>query len=91
MPSAYRKKILPERALDEKASALSEPGQEMTALVGCPCSKIRHEQEEDAKRAARDGMLAGAPPLNVYGCLLCDGWHLTSAPERKAPKKRRAR
>lgn len=52
------------------------------AKLACPSAKARHASEEDAKWAARIAMLDGAPDLNVYWCLFCSGWHLTS----KAPR-----
>lgn len=45
----------------------------------CSSAKIRHENEEDARLAAREGMLRSAPQLYVYECSFCKGWHLTSS------------
>lgn len=57
---------------------------------GCPSSKRRFEQEDEAWRQAREGMLfKGAPALSVYFCLLCMGWHLTSSARGPARAKRR--
>ena len=49
----------------------------------CLSAKIRHESEEEALRAARGGIYRGPPPLYVYSCILCFGWHLTSKDYRK--------
>ena len=61
----------------------------LSAKGGCPSSKVRHENEEQAKWAARQGMLDGAPTLNVYWCILCTGWHLTSSLGRPAAKRKK--
>ncbi|MBR3383690.1 MAG: hypothetical protein IKG69_00520 [Atopobiaceae bacterium] len=43
--------------------------------------KVRHRSETEALRAALRAMRKGAPPLWVYPCRFCGGWHLTSHPE----------
>lgn len=43
--------------------------------------KVRHRTECDALRAALAAMRRGAPPLWVYSCRMCGGWHLTSHPD----------
>jgi hypothetical protein len=53
----------------------------------CPSSKIRYTSEEDALYAARESMLFyNAPPLEVYFCILCMGWHRTSKINKKIRK-----
>ena len=49
----------------------------------CLNAKIKHDSEEDALMAAREGIHRGAPPLYVYSCILCLGWHLTSKDYKK--------
>lgn len=61
-----------------------------TPTANCLSAKARHGSEEAARAAARQGMLAGAPKLSAYSCLLCMGWHLTSsAPRAKTIKRKR--
>jgi len=43
--------------------------------------KVRYRGEVEALRAALRAMRNGAPPLWVYPCRFCGGWHLTSHPE----------
>lgn len=45
-------------------------------------SKVRYDTREDAEEAARTSRFAGGKTLRVYRCDYCDGWHLTSKPER---------
>ena len=42
-----------------------------------PCSKARHESEQDAEAFAAS---SEGPALRAYYCVLCDGYHLTSIP-----------
>lgn len=42
--------------------------------------KNRYRTERDALSTALRAMRRGAPPLWVYRCSLCGGWHLTSHP-----------
>lgn len=42
--------------------------------------KNRYRTERDALATALRAMRRGAPPLWVYPCPLCGGWHLTSHP-----------
>lgn len=42
--------------------------------------KCRYPHELAATRVALQAMRKGAPPLWVYPCRFCGGWHLTSHP-----------
>ena len=62
----------------------------MEAKKTCPSSKKRYENEDDANRAAREGMLFnGSPPLKSYFCLICLGYHLTSRIKEKQIKRKK--
>ena len=41
----------------------------------------RHEEERAAARRHKACAEHGAPPLHVYRCPYCNGWHLTSKGE----------
>lgn len=43
---------------------------------GC-YQKKRYPTEEIARKIANQREWEGAPPLRVYGCLECGGYHLT--------------
>lgn len=45
-------------------------------------AKNRYDTREDAEEAARACTANGRRALRVYRCDYCDGWHLTSKPER---------
>ena len=45
-------------------------------------AKNRYATREDAEEAARTCTTNGRRTLRVYRCDYCDGWHLTSKPER---------
>lgn len=51
----------------------------------CSCGKRTFTSEDDAKYAAREGMLLKNISLYVYFCLQCHNYHLTS----QAPKRRK--
>jgi hypothetical protein len=56
----------------------------------CSSGKRRFETEKDALLAARDGMLfRNTPKLDVYLCMYCLGFHLTSS-QREKKKKRKS-
>jgi hypothetical protein len=60
----------------------------MQNLKGCPSSKNKYDDEADALKAARESMLfRNSPELDVYKCLLCDGYHLTSSIKELKVKK----
>lgn len=67
------------RALDRerRREAREEHGREGWRSCG---RKVRYPHELAATRAALSAMRRGAPPLWVYPCRFCDGWHLTSHP-----------
>ena len=43
--------------------------------------KNRYASRWEAEDTARECADHGAPPLHVYHCPYCNGWHLTSKPE----------
>ena len=45
-------------------------------------AKRRYDTREDAEEAAHACTTSGRRTLRVYRCDYCDGWHLTSKPER---------
>ncbi len=45
-------------------------------------AKNRYDTREDAEEAIRTNTHAGRKTLRTYRCDYCDGWHLTSKPER---------
>ena len=45
-------------------------------------AKRRYDTREDAEEAARTCTTSDRRTLRVYRCDYCDGWHLTSKPER---------
>ena len=47
-------------------------------------SKARYRTEEIAEAVAMRRMALGGPDLRWYPCDICGGWHLTSAPLRRA-------
>jgi hypothetical protein len=54
----------------------------------CSSGKRRFETEKDALIAAREGMLfRNTPKLDVYMCLYCFGYHLTSSQREKRNKR----
>ncbi len=66
--------------------------------IYCPSAKVRFENEEEGKMAARRGMLESRDTavLSTYECQWCAGWHLTSRPydndkthKSKTSKKRK--
>lgn len=62
----------------------------MSDNKGCPSSKNRYDTEDDALWAARDGMLfRDTPKLEVYWCILCGGFHLTSRISDKKTKRKK--
>lgn len=66
------------RALDrERRKEASERGREAWRSCG---RKVRYPHELAATRVALEAMRRGAPPLWVYPCRFCGGWHLTSHP-----------
>ena len=74
------------RTLDRRrrAEAAAEGGREGYAS----CSrKVRYPNELCATRAALSSMRRGAPPLYVYPCRFCGGWHLTSHPRRDGSER----
>jgi hypothetical protein len=55
----------------------------------CSSGKVRHKTEEAARHAARQSMLfRDAPQLEVYYCLYCYGWHLTSRIDKRKNKRK---
>lgn len=44
--------------------------------------KNRYASRYEAELTAAECADHGAPPLHVYRCPYCNGWHLTSKPER---------
>jgi hypothetical protein len=38
--------------------------------------KRRYRRREEAEDAAEQQMRQGSPPLRVYECIWCRGWHL---------------
>lgn len=57
------------------------------------CGKRRYSSEAQAVRAIAQRGLYGehVPPLRVYECPLCHGFHLTKQPYRPKRKRRRRR
>ena len=74
-----RRKRKRARALDRERDrrVTAEHGREGHGSCG---RKRRYPSEVIALQAALHAMRRGAPPLWVYRCTLCDGWHLTSHP-----------
>lgn len=55
----------------------------------CSSGKNRYETEKDALLAAREGMLfRDTPKLDVYMCIYCMGYHLTSSLKEKRKKRK---
>ncbi|WP_296010049.1 hypothetical protein [uncultured Adlercreutzia sp.] len=49
---------------------------------GCE-SKQRYASRYEAEVTIAECRVHGAPPLHAYRCPYCNGWHLTSKPERE--------
>lgn len=50
---------------------------------GC-ARKARYREERFAQKIANRRMWEGSPPLRVYGCSVCGGWHLTKNEQARA-------
>lgn len=50
-----------------------------------PSRKVRFQTEHDATRETERAAerSPNLPPLDVYGCGWCGGWHLTSEAQRR--------
>lgn len=85
--AAYRAR---KRAEAQERNARTPWERRRCAREGCPSGKIRYHDERTARAElvstviARNAGKVKRHETRVYECPLCEGWHLTSRPERKA-------
>ena len=69
-------------AREERLLEQGSVGRERALRRKTCASKNRYASQAEADAAADECEERGAPRLNVYQCPYCNGWHLTSKPER---------
>ncbi len=66
---------------DERRRARDEAHDAALRKKACE-SKTRYASRFEAEDTARACAEHGAPPLHAYRCPYCNGWHLTSKPQK---------
>ncbi len=69
-------------ARESAARAARDEAHEATLRRKACERKNRYASRYEAELTAAECAEHGAPPLHVYKCPYCNGWHLTSKPER---------